>query len=56
VFSLTMLAFAGVSLMGLPVGALADAIGERTTLGLLAAVVVAIAASVGTRLPSAPGS
>jgi hypothetical protein len=43
VFSLSMLAFAGVSLASLPVGVLADAIGERTTLALLAAVVVAIA-------------
>ena len=54
VFSLTMLAFAGVSLMGLPVGALADAIGERTALGFLAAVVVAIAVTVSTRLRITP--
>jgi MFS family permease len=50
VFSLSMLAFAGVSLMSFPVGVLADAIGERTTLGLLAAAVVAIAFAGATRL------
>jgi MFS family permease len=50
VFSLSMLAFAGVSLMGLPVGLLADAIGERTTLVALACTVLAIAATVALRL------
>jgi MFS family permease len=50
VFSLSMLAFAGVSLMGLPVGLLADAIGERRTLALLGGGVVAIAASVAASL------
>jgi MFS family permease len=54
VFSLTMLAFAGVSLMGLPVGALADAIGERVTLALLAGAVVAIALGAGLELRRTP--
>jgi MFS family permease len=43
VFSLSMLAFAGVSLMSLPVGILADAIGERVTLLILGGIVAAIA-------------
>jgi MFS family permease len=51
VFSLSMLAFAGVSIMSLPVGILADAIGERATLATLAAVVLSLAILVGTRLP-----
>jgi MFS family permease len=46
VFSLTMLAFAGVSLMSLPVSVLADAVGERATLAALAATVLAIALAV----------
>ncbi len=46
VFSLTMLAFAGFGLMGLPVGLLADAVGERATLAVLACVVCAIAVTV----------
>ena len=50
VFSLSMLAFAGNSLMSLPVGALADAIGERTTLLVLCGAVVAVAASISLRL------
>jgi MFS family permease len=50
VFSLSMLAFAGVSLMSLPVGLLADAIGERATLLTLSCVVLAIASSVAFRL------
>jgi MFS family permease len=52
VFSLSMLAFAGVSLMSLPVGILADAIGERATLATLSGVVVAIALGFGSRLLS----
>ena len=52
VFSLSMLAFAGVSLMSLPVGILADAIGERATLATLSGVVVAIALGFGPRLLS----
>ncbi|HTO53786.1 MAG TPA: MFS transporter [Myxococcota bacterium] len=50
VFSLSMLAFAGVSLVGLPVGFLADAIGERTTLLVLSTIVIAVAGFAGTRL------
>jgi MFS family permease len=50
VFSLSMLAFAGVSLMSLPVGVLADAIGERATLATLSGVVLAIALVAGSRL------
>jgi predicted MFS family arabinose efflux permease len=46
VFSLSMLAFAGVSLVGLPVGLLADALGERRTIAAVACTVVAIAATV----------
>ena len=43
VSSLSMLAFAGLSLMSLPVGLLADAVGERTTLLVLAAIVATLA-------------
>ena len=50
VFSLSMLAFAGNSLMSLPVGILADAIGERTMLLVLCGAVVAVAASISIRL------
>jgi MFS family permease len=50
VFSLSMLAFAGNSLMSLPVGALADAIGERTTLLVLCGAVLAVATSISFRL------
>lgn len=42
VMSLTMLAFAASSLMGLPIGLLADAIGERATLVFLGASVCAL--------------
>ena len=56
VFSLTMLAFAGVSLMGLPVGALADWVGERRAVAGLAGLVLAIAVTVTARLRRrAPG-
>jgi MFS family permease len=57
VFSLSMLAFAGVSIMGLPVGVLADAIGERATLRVLAGLVITIAVGAGVlvrRLPETP--
>ena len=54
VFSLSMLAFAGVSLMSLPVGVLADAIGERATLATLSGVVLAIALGAGPRLLRMP--
>ena len=50
VFSLSMLAFAGVSLVSLPVGVLADAIGERATLLFLACGVLAIALGFAARL------
>jgi MFS family permease len=50
VFSLSMLAFAGVSLVSLPVGVLADAIGERPTLLVLGGGVLALALGFSTRL------
>jgi MFS family permease len=50
VFSLSMLAFAGNSLMSLPVGVLADAIGERTTLLVLCGAVVTVATTISLRL------
>jgi len=50
VFSLSMLAFAGNALMSLPVGFLADAVGERATLALLATAVVSVAAPIAVRL------
>jgi DHA3 family macrolide efflux protein-like MFS transporter len=51
VFSLTMLAFAGFGLIGLPIGLLADALGERVALrGMGIAVgIVAMAAAVWMR-------
>jgi MFS family permease len=54
VFSLTMLAFAGVSLMGLPVGAFADWVGERRAVASLACLVLAIALTVTARLRRVP--
>ncbi len=42
VVSVTMLAFGGLGLMGLPVGFVADAIGERGTLAILGVAVCAI--------------
>jgi len=50
VFSLSMLAFAGNALMSYPVGLLADAVGERATLGVLCAAVVAVAGAISLRL------
>ncbi len=50
VISLTMIAFAGFGLMGLPVGLLADAIGERGALVAMSVSVCAIAALVGALL------
>ena len=44
VMSLTMLAFAGFGLMGLPIGLLADAIGERSALALMGGSVCTIVA------------
>jgi MFS family permease len=56
VFSLTMLAFAGVSLMGLPVGAFADWVGERRAVAFLACLVIAIALTVTVRLRRQPAA
>jgi predicted MFS family arabinose efflux permease len=42
VMSLTLMAFGGFGLMGLPVGFLGDQIGERWTLTVLGAVVCAV--------------
>lgn len=50
VFSLTMLAFAGYGLMGLPVGLLADGLGERGALRAMAGVVLLIVVVVALRL------
>ncbi len=65
VVSLTMMAFAGFGLMGLPVGLLADAIGERGSLVAMG-VVVSISVTAGwialarapaaAAAPSAPGA
>ena len=61
VSSLTTLAFAGFGLMGLPLGLLADAIGERGALAAMGAAVCAISLALASRLgattsarPSAP--
>ena len=56
VFSLSMLAFAGVSLMGLPVGLLADALGERRAIVVLACAVLTIATTVALRLSRRPAA
>jgi MFS family permease len=50
VFSLTLLAFAGFGLMGLPIGLLADALGERGVLRAMAAGVALVAVIVALRL------
>lgn len=50
VFSLTMLAFAGFGLMGLPIGMLADALGERIVLRGMAGLVLLLALVVALRL------
>ena len=42
VMSLTMLSFAGFGLMGLPIGFLADAYGERVALAVLGVVVCGV--------------
>lgn len=44
VMSLTMLAFAGFALMGLPIGFLADAVGERVSLSAMGGSVSAVVA------------
>jgi predicted MFS family arabinose efflux permease len=50
VSSLSTLAFAGFGLMGLPIGLLADAIGERGALGAMAVGVCAIVVVLASRL------
>jgi predicted MFS family arabinose efflux permease len=50
VFSLTMLAFAGFGLMGLPIGLLADLLGERGALRAMAGGVVLVCAIAALRL------
>ncbi len=54
VVSLSTLAFAGFGLMGLPVGLLADAIGERSALATLGASVCLITVSLASRLGDLP--
>lgn len=57
VMSLTFLAFAGFGLVGLPIGFIADAIGERTTLAGMGVVVMAITVSLTSvllRIPPEP--
>jgi predicted MFS family arabinose efflux permease len=49
VMSLMMLSFAGFGLMGLPIGALADAVGERVTFAAMGVVVCAVAAVLRAR-------
>ena len=44
VLSLTMLAFAGFGLVGLPIGLLADALGERAILAVMGAAVCGLVA------------
>ena len=50
IFSLSMLAFAGNALMSYPTGLLADAVGERATLGVLCTAVVVVAGAITLRL------
>jgi MFS family permease len=50
VFSLTMLAFAGFGLMGLPIGLLADLLGERGVLRVMAVGVATVCAIAVVRL------
>lgn len=55
VMSITMLAFSGTSIIGLPVGILADAIGERATLvamGMGVLLVVLVLGLWATRVPT----
>jgi MFS family permease len=54
VMSLSMLAFAGFGLMGLPIGFLADAAGERASLAVMGAVVCAIVAASWLALGRSP--
>lgn len=50
VTSLSALAFAGFGLMGLPIGLLADAVGERGALGFMGAAVCVTSLVLGARL------
>ena len=50
VTSLSTLAFAGFGLMGLPIGLVADALGERAALGIMGGAVLAIALWLGAKL------
>ena len=50
VMSLTMMAFAGFGLMGLPIGWLADAVGERGALAAMGAAAAAAVAVTGVAL------
>lgn len=52
VMSLTMLAFGCFGLMGLPIGLLADAIGERGALVVMAGAVTTLVATIGTAIRS----
>lgn len=54
VMALTMLAFAGFGLMGLPIGALADAFGERATLAGSGIIVVLLSGALSFGLARAP--
>lgn len=59
VISLTFFAFAAFGLMALPIGAVADIIGERTTLAIMGAVVcgvVAVFAPMDFRIRRAGGA
>jgi MFS family permease len=53
VMSLTMMAFAGFGVMGLPIGWLADAIGERGALAVMGAAVAVVVACSGVALARA---
>lgn len=55
VMSLTMLAFGGFGLMGLPIGMLADAIGERGTLAIMGAALCALVGLFGLLLSRVEG-
>ena len=50
VTSLSTLAFAGFGLMGLPIGLVADALGERAALGVMGGAVLVIALWLGAKL------
>ena len=50
VMSLTMMAFAGFGVMGLPIGWLADAIGERGTLAAMGAAVMILVVATSAAL------